>query len=122
MAYQPLDTIDIDVSNTSSYEVPGNCDIIRILPSVNIALYITENPENITDKTGIKILSHKVEYFNVMKNDKIFYIIIKRIEGQPGGHSNITFMKDISFARMKGLLNSVKRAIESADMHGPDRC
>ena len=120
MAYQPLyntDIIDSEVgTKILTYEVPDKCDIIRILPNVNIALYITDNPENITDKTGIKILPHKVEYFNVMKNDKIFYIIIKRTESHtPGGTVNITFMKDISFARMKGLLNSMKGAIESAD-------
>ena len=129
MAYQPLFSKNIIINEKNlgpfACQVPGDCDIIRILPTIDsiIHIHITTNPEYIPE-TGIKILRDKVEYFNVMNdNDKIFHIIIEKAATEwIWGSINITFMKDISFARMKGLLNSVKRAIESADMHGPYRC
>ena len=111
MAYQPLFSKNIIINEKNlgpfTLEIPDDCDIIRILPTIDSIIHITTNPEKIPEN-GIKILRDKVEYFNVMRNDndKIFHIIIEKAVHTYGidRRINITCMKDISFTRMKGLL------------------
>jgi len=117
MAYQPFLSKNIIINRDDrgpipALEIPGDCDIIRILPTIDNIIYITENVEvtrKFMDKNGVKILRDKVEYFNVMNdNDKIFHIIIEKNGEWDKGSINITFMKDISFTKMMKRLRACR--------------